>query len=187
MPWEAFPAAVLEECSTRGYQNGQQLGIKGWKELQDAVSLGGKQHRPLMLRAVKRLRSSGFTVAALTNNFRLEVSEDKSLEEARRKKQAEFQSNFNHFVESAVAGMRKPDPAFYRHALDVIGCSASDAVFLDDIGKNLKPAAEMGILTIHVQNSTAESYLSALKKLQDVVGIQLLDAGDIPLPPSSKL
>ncbi|CAE7232749.1 EPHX2, partial [Symbiodinium sp. KB8] len=77
-----------------------------------------------------------------------------------------LRSLFDHFVESSVTKMRKPEPDFYAHALRVVGCEAPEAVFLDDIGKNLKPARDMGIFTIHVQNETPLQYLEALQKLQ---------------------
>ncbi|CAE8621574.1 unnamed protein product [Polarella glacialis] len=129
-----------------------------------------------MVRAIQRLRKSGLKVAALTNNFKPEAA-PLALRKGMEKDQEEFRSMFDHFIESAVAGMRKPDPAFYRHALQVIGCQPEEVVFLDDIGKNLKPAAEMGILTIHVQNTGADTYLEAVQRLQDAVGVQLLDEG----------
>jgi len=43
---------------------------------------------------------------------------------------------------------RKPDPEFYQHALDLLKVQASEVVFLDDIGPNLKAAQKLGITTI---------------------------------------
>ena len=45
-------------------------------------------------------------------------------------------------VESAVEGLRKPDPRIYRVALERLGVDAGATVFLDDIGRNLKPARD---------------------------------------------
>ncbi|KAK4701495.1 hypothetical protein P7C70_g4738, partial [Phenoliferia sp. Uapishka_3] len=47
-----------------------------------------------------------------------------------------LRSLFDEFVESAVVGMRKPDPRFYQVALDKLGVKANEAVFLDDIGQS---------------------------------------------------
>lgn len=44
--------------------------------------------------------------------------------------------------------MRKPDERFYKLALERVGCEASECVFLDDIGLNLKAAEKLGINTI---------------------------------------
>ena len=46
--------------------------------------------------------------------------------------------------------MRKPDPAIYRLVCDELGVEPGEAVFLDDLGINLKPARAMGMATIKV-------------------------------------
>lgn len=43
---------------------------------------------------------------------------------------------------------RKPDPRFYLHACKLIGVEPHEAVFLDDIGMNLRAAKELGMETI---------------------------------------
>lgn len=43
---------------------------------------------------------------------------------------------------------RKPDPAFFRLALERVGVAADEAVFLDDIGHNLAAARKLGMHTI---------------------------------------
>lgn len=53
-------------------------------------------------------------------------------------------------VESAVEGMRKPDPKIYTLLCERLGVAPRDMVFLDDIGRNLKPAAAMGIMALVV-------------------------------------
>ena len=58
-------------------------------------------------------------------------------------------------VESAVLGMRKPEEAFYRVALDALAVRPSQVVFLDDLGVNLKPARAMGMATIKVEDPWA--------------------------------
>ncbi len=46
--------------------------------------------------------------------------------------------------------MRKPERRIYQHVLRELNVRASEAIFLDDIGQNLKPAKELGIRTIKV-------------------------------------
>lgn len=48
-------------------------------------------------------------------------------------------------VDSSAVGMRKPDPAIYRHALDALGVGASNAVFLDDMESNVAAAESVGM------------------------------------------
>ncbi|CAK9109966.1 unnamed protein product [Durusdinium trenchii] len=167
LAWTDFPEAALAECRERQFQPGVALGVEGWRDLQKVIKSGYAQLRPEMLEAIHRLRQAGFVVCALTNNF----AEAKG--SAAAEALARFRSLFDHFIESASSGMRKPEVAFYQHALQTIGCRAEEAIFLDDIGKNLKPAAAMGIWTIHVENGRPKQYLEALQKLQALVKIPL--------------
>ena len=57
---------------------------------------------------------------------------------------------FDVVVESAKAGVRKPEPAAYELVLRELGVAADEVVFLDDLGINLKPARAMGMTTIKV-------------------------------------
>ena len=53
-------------------------------------------------------------------------------------------------VESSKLGLRKPDPKIYQHTCNALGIEPSEAVYLDDLGINLKPARAMGMQTIKV-------------------------------------
>ena len=61
--------------------------------------------------------------------------------------------------------MRKPDRRFYELACDALRIEPDEAVFLDDLGVNLKPAREMGMHTIKVTDPDA-----ALTELAGIVG-----------------
>ena len=65
-------------------------------------------------------------------------------------------------IESCVEGMRKPECAIYQLALKRLGVEPREAVFLDDIGSNLKTASEMGISTIKVYTICTVLRTSAL-------------------------
>ena len=60
-------------------------------------------------------------------------------------------------VQSCLVGLRKPDKAIFDHTLEKLGVSAREAVFLDDLGGNLKTAREMGMATIMVSISSKTS------------------------------
>ncbi len=113
--------------------------------------------RPRMLRAVSTLRDRSFRTAALTNNW---ASEDGSTDNH------EFHDRFDVFVESAVVGLRKPDPRIYEHVLEALGVEAAQAIFLDDIGSNLKTARQMGMHTIKVDDPDV-----ALEELGGLTGL----------------
>lgn len=56
---------------------------------------------------------------------------------------------FNDIVESAVVGVRKPDPAIYQLGVDRIGLRAEECVVIgDSFKKDIIPARELGCKTI---------------------------------------
>ena len=50
-----------------------------------------------------------------------------------------------------MEGSRKPERSIYQETLRRLGVVAGEAVFLDDIGSNLKTARDLGMHTIKVQ------------------------------------
>jgi putative hydrolase of the HAD superfamily len=113
--------------------------------------------RPAMLVAITRLRAAGLRTAALTNNWIAEGEGTGAL-----------RPYFDVFVESAVVGLRKPDPRIFALACEQLGIAASEAVFLDDIGLNLKAARALGMTTIKVADPDA-----ALAELGTLLGMPL--------------
>jgi putative hydrolase of the HAD superfamily len=113
--------------------------------------------RPAMLEAIRRLRAASFKVAALTNNW---ITEDGGT--------GLLREYFDVFIESAVVGLRKPDPRIYELACRELGVTPPEAVFLDDIGSNLKTARALGMATIKVDDPDA-----ALAELGELVGVAL--------------
>ena len=118
--------------------------------------------RPEMVTAVRRIREQGLRLALLTNNF---VSADAP---PARPELAEVMALFDVVVESSKVGVRKPAPRFYALALDELGVEAEEAVFLDDLGVNLKPARTLGMRTIKVVDPG-----QALAELEGVLGFPL--------------
>ncbi|KAI0781051.1 HAD-like protein [Trametes elegans] len=77
---------------------------------------------------------------------------------------------FDDFCDSSTLGMRKPEPGIYLLACARNGIQPSEAVFLDDLGMNLKAAQALGMETIQVPIGGS---LEALKKLEAKLGIDL--------------
>ena len=127
-------------------------------------TLGGEL-RPAMVEAVRRCHQR-LKTGLLTNNF---IAAD---EGAGVSAYAPVLEHFDVVVESSRAGMRKPDPDFYRSACELLDVDPVEAVFLDDLGVNLKPAREMGMQTIKVVDPDA-----ALAELEAVVGFGLRTDG----------
>lgn len=118
-----------------------------------AVLLG--EVRPQMVEAVKRCKER-LKIGLLTNNFAWGDGPSEL---------AEIVALFDVVVESSKVGVRKPEPRFYELACEQLGIEPSEAVFLDDLGVNLKPARAMGMTTIKVVDPDA-----ALDELERVVG-----------------
>lgn len=108
----------------------------------DAVlSLLGGAPRPAMIHAVERTRRR-YLVALATNNF---VS---ARPPAVGNGLSPVLSLFDEVIESSRLGIRKPEPAFFEACCTRLGIEPQEAVFIDDLGVNLKPARQMGMTTI---------------------------------------
>jgi putative hydrolase of the HAD superfamily len=77
-------------------------------------------------------------------------------------------ARFEHVIESSKAGVRKPDPRIYVMMCDALGLEPDACVYLDDLGVNCKPAAQLGMAAIKV---TGEA--QALADLSALVGTPL--------------
>jgi putative hydrolase of the HAD superfamily len=123
--------------------------------------------RPRMLEAIRRIRADGRRVAALTNNWVTDAPGPGSLDNDTAR--SRLDPHFDVFVESAVVGLRKPDPRIYALVCEKLGLEPSRVAFLDDIGRNLKPARELGMATIKVDDPE-----QALRELGALLGLDLI-------------
>jgi len=71
---------------------------------------------------------------------------------------------FSVFVSSCFVGLRKPEEAIYRLALEVTQKSAEDCCFIDDRALNLESAKRLGMHTIEMQD--VEQLRRELRKLE---------------------
>ncbi|MCZ6831593.1 MAG: HAD family phosphatase [Gammaproteobacteria bacterium] len=112
-----------------------------------------------MVAAIGLLRDAGYKLAALTNNW--VDAKDPGVAHS-------LQSLFDAFVESAVEGVRKPDPRIYQIVCERLEIEPGAAIFLDDIGQNLKSARALGMTTIKVVEP-----LQAIVELEQILGLEL--------------
>jgi putative hydrolase of the HAD superfamily len=120
--------------------------------------------RPEMVEALRRCHHR-LKTALLTNNF---VGPGGPPGTGGAGPMGEVMGLFDVVVESSRVALRKPDPAIYRLVCDELGVEPAEAVFLDDLGVNLKPARAMGMATIKVGDPAA-----AIAELEAVVGFPL--------------
>lgn len=151
-----FDAMFREESTALGHPIGGA----------DVLKLLSGEVRPKMVSAIRRLRAD-YRVACLTNNMANGHGPGMAQSSERARAIAEVMQLFHLVVESSKTGLRKPEPAFYRHACEQLGIAPTQAVFLDDLGINLKPAAAMGMRTIKVTDPD-----TALDELGQLLGIR---------------
>lgn len=162
-----FNTAFAEESARLGHR------VEGI----DVLALLGGEVRPAMVEALRRLRAAeGFVTGLLTNNF-IAADERSTTDPAAPPadapgppaRWAEVLGMFDAVIESSRVGVRKPDPRFYELACAELAIDPAEAVFLDDLGVNLKPARAMGMATIKVGDPH-----EALVELSDLIGVDLV-------------
>jgi putative hydrolase of the HAD superfamily len=153
---EEFVRAFEAEASALGYP------LDGNAFLQ--AFFDGMAVRPDMLAVVRALRGR-YKLGCITNNVR-GGHRNPLLDEL-----------FDVVVESSKEGLRKPDPRIYQIACERLGVRPEEAIFLDDIGANLKPARALGMATIKVDETT-----SAIDELERLLGIPLPRESGDPIP-----
>ena len=124
--------------------------------------------RPAMVTALDQLKDAGFRLACITNN--VPAGHGAGMARSGDAKDAYEQvfARFEQVIESSKAGVRKPDPRIYMMMCDLLGVDAAACVYLDDLGINCKPAAQLGMHAIKVTSGE-----QALADLSAAVGLAL--------------
>jgi putative hydrolase of the HAD superfamily len=130
----------------------------------DVLPLLSGDLRPEMVEALKRVKLK-FKTGCITNN--LPANSIGSLG-GRSLYVAEVMALFDHVIESAKIGLRKPDPRIYKMMTEALGVDPKGCIYLDDLGVNLKPARELGMTTIKVLNAS-----QAIGELEGLTGLAL--------------
>jgi len=150
---DAFDAAFQAEATARGHS------VRG----AEVLALLAGDIRPEMVAVLQRLIDEDYKIGCITNN----VKSGSGAGMARSKEKAAaveaVMELFSHVIESSKVGIRKPDPEIYKMACTALDVTPERAVFLDDLGVNLKPARALGMATIKV--SGAEQAISELETL----------------------
>ncbi|WP_298242890.1 HAD-IA family hydrolase [uncultured Bradyrhizobium sp.] len=120
--------------------------------------------RPEMVEALKRIKAQ-FKTGCITNNLPFNAIGSLT---GRSLYIAEVMVLFDHVIESAKIGLRKPDPRIYKMMVETLKVDPAKCVYLDDLGVNLKPAREMGMTTIKVASGA-----QAIAELEAATGLKL--------------
>lgn len=154
---DRFDEAFAVETRSAGYE------VRGL----DVIDLLYGEVRPAMVAALKACKSH-FTNACVTNNVNAGPGRGFERDPGRAGEWKGVLELFDIVIESSRIGVRKPETRFFERACEQLGIVASQAVYLDDLGTNLRPARAMGMHTIKVEEPGI-----AIAELESVLGIRL--------------
>lgn len=136
---DGFDEAFAAESEAAGHR------IPG----KEVVALLSGDLRPRMIDALRHCKEH-FAVACITNNVKSGEGPGMARDAERAAAMQAVMDLFDLVVESSVEGIRKPDPRIYELTCERLEVDPAKAVFLDDLGINLKPARALGMHTIKV-------------------------------------
>jgi len=134
-----FDLKFLEESTALGHP------VRG----ADVLPLLSGDVRPRMVEAL-RLCKGRFKVGCITNNMAQGHGPGMAASAEGASRSAAVFAIFDAVIESARAGLRKPDPRIYLMMCERLEVDPARCVYLDDLGINCKPAAELGMKAIKV-------------------------------------
>ncbi|MGO8959949.1 MAG: HAD family hydrolase [Streptosporangiaceae bacterium] len=109
-----------------------------------------------MLELFRKLHASGVPTGLLSNSWGGEYPRHI------------FPDMFDAVVISSEVGMRKPEPQIFLHAVEHLGLSPQQCVFIDDIEANITAAEQIGFTgVLHLQPDATR------ERLADLLGIVL--------------
>src|SRR4051812_25035112 len=144
--WAKFERAEVDLETFDELFAAESLALGAEVRGRDVLPLLSGDLRPEMVEALRVIKSH-FKMGCITNNLPVNAIGSAS---GRGLYIAEVMALFDHVIESAKIGLRKPDPRIYRMMVEALGVAPEACVYLDDLGINLKPAREMGMITIKV-------------------------------------
>jgi putative hydrolase of the HAD superfamily len=162
--WAQFERAELDLDAFDALFAAESLALGAEVRGRDVLPLLSGELRPEMVATLKRVKAK-FKTGCITNNLPANAIGSSG---GRTLYIAEVMALFDHVIESAKIGLRKPDPRIYRLMADALGVKPSACVYLDDLGINLKPAREMGMTTIKVVDAA-----QAIAELEAATGMAL--------------
>lgn len=135
----AFDVKFLEESTALGHP------VRG----ADVLPLLSGDVRPRMVAALEACKAS-FRVGCITNNVKTGEGAGMARSHEKAAQMAAVMALFDEVIESSKAGVRKPDPRIYQMMCERLDVDPAACVYLDDLGINCKPAAQLGMRAIKV-------------------------------------
>ncbi|OSI27083.1 HAD family hydrolase [Bradyrhizobium canariense] len=162
--WAKFERAEVDIDTFDRLFATESLALGAEVRGRDVLPLLQGDLRPEMVEALKRIKAQ-FKTGCITNNLPANAIGSMT---GRSLYVAEVMVLFDHVIESAKIGLRKPDPRIYQLMVETLKVDPKNCVYLDDLGVNLKPAREMGMTTIKVTSGA-----QAIAGLEAATGLKL--------------
>ncbi len=154
LPEERFEELYWDD--RHAYDLGQITGLEFWRrfnaragfnlspttldELNDCDARMWTRYNPRMLAWQQQVKDRGLKTAILSNMG----------DHVHRNMEREFDwlNRFDVLVWSYQLKLAKPDPAIYRYALQKLAIRPGEALFLDDLPRNVEAALSLGMLAL---------------------------------------
>ena len=162
--WARFERAEVDLATFDALFAAESRALGAEVRGRDVLPLLSGDLRPAMVEALKTIKAN-FKTGCITNNLPNNAIGSAS---GRGLYVAEVMALFDHVIESAKIGLRKPDPKIYRMMIEALDVDPKNCIYLDDLGVNLKPAREMGMTTIKVLSGD-----QAIADLEAATGLSL--------------
>jgi FMN phosphatase YigB (HAD superfamily) len=147
-----FINSPIVDAVERGKMSPQEL----YRTFKDQLGFKGSfaHFRKLWCGYFKVDRKSQALFLALSKRYRLYlISNTNELHFEHLTKNYAFLGKAQGAILSHRLGLRKPEPAIYRKALEAAGVAAAEAVFIDDRLENVLAAGKIGIKSIHFKGA----------------------------------
>jgi putative hydrolase of the HAD superfamily len=135
---------------------GAMLGVQEHEGM-IARLFAGMEHDEAMFEAVAAARRAGVRTGLVSNSWGEEGYD-----------RTRFGELFDVLVISGELGIRKPAPEIYALAAERLGREPERCVFVDDLPGNLKPAAAIGMATVHHRDAAR-----TIAELEALLGVSL--------------
>ena len=146
--WRSMIAGELSEreywhrrAADVGTAAGRALSLRAYMD----IAYAGPEEeiiRPGARALIEAAKARGLSTGVLTNDL-------KAFHGAEFVARIRFLSAVDVLVDASETGILKPDPEAYRRALDALGLSAPEVLFVDDQPRNVAGARALGIPTVH--------------------------------------
>ncbi len=166
--WARFERAEIDTAAFDTLFAAEALAQGHALEGRAVLSVLSGAVRPAMVAALDLIVAAGLRIGCITNNVPAGRGAGLARSADRGDELEQIFARFEHVIESSKAGVRKPDPRIYLMMCDALALPPAECIYLDDLGVNCKPAAQLGMHAIKVTGAA-----QALADLSEVLKIDL--------------